>query len=70
MGLTLAPAPSSALQLTRAFLSHSVAARAPPQPLPPLTSAMCLPGKRMNNICLFLLLLMMTVDGELEMFRS
>ncbi|CAH0597621.1 unnamed protein product [Chrysodeixis includens] len=46
MGLTLAPAPSSALQLTRAFLSHSVAARAPPQPLPPLTTAMCLAGKR------------------------
>ncbi|XP_063896210.1 erythroid differentiation-related factor 1 [Helicoverpa armigera] len=44
--LTLAPAPSSALQLTHKFLSHSVAP--PLQPLQPApdTQAVCLPDKR------------------------
>ncbi|XP_034837423.1 erythroid differentiation-related factor 1 isoform X2 [Maniola hyperantus] len=44
MSLTLAPSPSSALQLTHKFLSHSVAER--PQPLPAETPhpPMCLPG--------------------------
>ncbi|XP_023935475.1 erythroid differentiation-related factor 1 isoform X1 [Bicyclus anynana] len=44
MALTLAPRPSSALQLTHKFLSHSVAHR--PQPLPSETPhpPMCLPG--------------------------
>ncbi|KAJ8709854.1 hypothetical protein PYW08_009858 [Mythimna loreyi] len=44
--LMLAPAPSSALQLTHKFLSHSVAERVPPpQPLPDIAT-MCLTDKR------------------------